>query len=211
VSGAVGVSYDPEQWEKHCGWRSPNPIINFPRNWVTFDRYASPYRVFAEGTLLSGVMGWRGGPASHGLGQIGADFWPVMGGGNKGAYKTSTLAGRYVFWHSLSIDAVITSILAPAPEGPLDTTRHQLMREALQEAEVSVFIREALLDEAQRAKLGADLEGRCRTLCLERTWALWHYTHFASYSAVFSQQQWEAMSEKLYQAAGDVAKATGKK
>jgi len=209
VSSAAGVSYKPDQWEKHCGWRSPYRIINFPRNFVTLSRYPAPYRLFAEGTLLSGVMGWRGGPAGRGLGHIGADFWPVMKGSRKGSFRT--VASRYVFWHSLRIDAVIADILAPAPEGPLDTTRHQLMREALQEAEASVLIREALLDETKRVKLGAELEARCRALCLERTWALWHYSHFASYGAVLSQRQWENLSEKLYAAAGEVARALAKR
>ena len=208
VSSAAGVSYDPNEWEKHCGWRSPYPIINFPRNFVTLSKYPAAYRLFAEGTLLSGVMGWRGGPAGRGLGHIGADFWPVMETSRKGWYVT--LAGRYVFWHSLSMDAVITSILAPSPEGPLDTTRHQLMREALQEAEASVLIREALLDEKKRARLGAELEARCRALCLERTWDLWQYTEFASYGSVLSQRKWEDLSEKLYAAAGEVARALGK-
>jgi hypothetical protein len=207
VSGAAGVSYEPDQWEKHCGWRSPYRIINFPRNFVTLRRYPAPYRFFAEGTLLSGVMGWRGGPAGRGLGHIGADFWPVIKGTRR--HKPRTLVGRYVFWHSLSIDKVITSILAPSPEGPSDTTRHQLMREALQEAEASVLIRESLLDEAKRARLGAELEARCRALCLERTWALWYYSHHANYGPVFGQRQWEDLSEELYAAAGEVARALG--
>ena len=207
VSGAAGVSYDPNLWEKHCGWRSRRPIINFPRNFVTLRRYPAPYRFFAEGTLLSGTMGWRGGPAGRGLGHIGADFWPVMKG-KRG--KLRTLVGRYVFWHSLSIDSVITSILAPSPDGPSDTTRHQLMREALQEAEASIFVREALLDEEKRVKLGAELEARCRAICLARTWTLWYSSHFASYGPVFNQRQWENTSEKLYTAAAEVARALGK-
>jgi hypothetical protein len=207
VSGATAVSFQPDQWEKHCGWRSPKPIINFPRNFVTLKRYPGPYRVFAEGTLLSGTMGWRGGPAGRGLGHIGADFWPVIkGSGRRGP---QTLIGRYVFWHSLSMKTVVTSILAPGPEGPLATARHQLMREALQEGEVSIFTREALLDEAKRVKLGAELEARCRALCLERTWALWYYSHHASYSTIFSQRQWEDLSEKLYLVAAEVAAALG--
>jgi hypothetical protein len=209
VSGAAGVSYRPDQWMDHCGWRNPYRIINFPRNFVTLDRDPAPYRFFAEGTLLSGTMGWRGGPAGRGLGHVGADFWPVLEGPRRG--KPMTLVGRYVFWHSLSIDSVITSILAPAPEGPLDTTRHHLMREALQEAEASVFVREALLDDAKRARLGADLEARCRAVCLDRNWALWYYSHYDSYGAVFSQRQWEDVSERLYTLAADVARTLGRR
>ena len=121
----------------------------------------------------------------------------------------STLVNRYVFWHSLSIDCVIHSILAPTPGGPSDTTRYQLMREALQEAEASVLIRDTLIDEAKRAKLPSELEARCRALCMERTWALWYYTHHRNYGPVFGQRQWEDTSEGLYAAAAEVAKALG--
>lgn len=207
VSSTVAVSYNPEEWEKHCGWRSKRSIINFPREFVKLSSYPAAYRLFAEGTLLSSTMGWRGGPASCGLGHIGADFWRVKKG-KRGRFHN--LANRYCFWHSLSIGTVDACILAPSPGGPVDTVRYQLMREALQEAEASVFVREALLDATLRAKLGEKLETRCRALCLERTWELWHYTHFAGYGSVFNEARWNDYSEALYTAAGDVAKALGK-
>ena len=215
VGGAVGVCYEPDLGEAHCGWRHPSLIINFPRldnvAGAVFNNYPATYRIFGEGVLLSGGMGWNAVPASHGVGHFGADFWPVMKDPKGGPSRN--LADRYVFWHSLSLADVIPSILAPGPEGPVPTVRSQLMREALQEAEVRIYIQDILLDGTKCAKLGADLEKRCRDLCLERMWALRYYSQFAQpavgsdYARVFSQRQWEDLSEKLYAAAGDVARA----
>jgi len=212
VGGAVAVCYEPDLGVVHCGWKNATPVINFPRldnvAGAVFNEYPATYRIFGEGVLLSGGMGWNGVAASRGAGHFGADFWPVLKD-TKGSART--MADRYVFWHSLSLADVIPSILAAAPEGPSPTVRQQLMREALQEAEARVFVQNALLDPAQRARLGTELEARCRALCLERMWALRYYSQFAQpaiasdYSRVFSQRQWEDLSERLYAAAGDVA------
>jgi len=218
VGGAVAVCYEPDLGIAHCGWKSALPIINFPRMenvaGAVFSAYPATYRLFGEGALLAGGMGWNNVAASHGTGHFGADFWPVLKD-PKGVLSRN-LTDRYVFWHSLSLGSVIPCILAAGPEGPAPTVRQQLMREALQEAEVRVFVQDALLDPARRARLGTELEARCRALCLERMWALRYYSQFAQpaiasdYSRVFNQRQWEDLSERLYVAAGDVAAVLGK-
>ena len=219
VAGVVGVCYDPEETPLKLGWKAPNLAINFPRlenvEGAVFNEYPATYRIFGEGVLLSGGMGWNGIAASRGVGHFGADFWPVLKDPKGGPSRT--MADRYVFWHSLSLADVIPSILAADAEGPAATVRLQLMREALQEAEVRVFVQDALLDPAQCARLGAELEKRCRELCLERMWALRYYSQFAQpaiasdYARVFNQRQWEDLSERLYAAAGDVAAALGQR
>ena len=220
VGGAAGIGYEPDLGESHCGWRNPHLTITFPRYGddpgAAFKHYPSTYRIFGEGVLLTGNMGWSGVPGSHGIGHFGADFWPVMKDPRGG--PPLTMANRYVFWHSLSIGVGVPSILAPGRDGPLATLRLQLMREALQEAEVRIFVHDALLDKATCARLGPELETRCRELCLERMWALRYYTQFAQpasvnsdYARVFSQRQWEDLSENLCAAAGDVARALTKK
>ena len=220
VGGVVGVCYEPDLSETYCGWRPPELIITFPRagagssGGVFSWKYPAAFRIFAEGTLFSHDMGgYSRGGSRHGIGQIGADFWPVLKDARGGL---STMVDRYVTWDTLSLKCTIAAILAPGPERPEPTVRFQLMREALQEAEARVFVQEALLDKAKLARLSPDLAARARAVCLAQLVALRYYSQYCQvqvkceYDRVFSQQQWECLSEKLYEVAGEISKALGK-
>ena len=224
VGGAVGVFWDPDDDQPHYGWRSPALVIAFPRYGnnpgAVLRSCLSTYRLCGEGTLLSGLRLERKASAPYsswarrGMGHIGADFWPIVD--DPVSRRKKPLCDRDVFWHSLSLSAV-PSILAPGAAGPIPTCRHQMIREAAQEAEARVFVQEALLDEARRDRLGADLARRCKELCDGRTRALRYYSgfcytlNFDDFGRVFNQYQWEDGSERLYELAGEVSKALGRK
>ena len=164
---------------------------------------------------LSGGARWKSARSSSGTGHIGADFWPVLKDPKGGPPRH--MGDRYVFWHSLSISEVIRAILAPGPDGPAATARLQIMRESLQEAEARIFVQNAVLDADKAARLPADLAGRCKELCDQRTQMIRYYSQFNEpgvlddYAKVFDERRWQGLSENLYQAAGDVAKALGTK
>ena len=216
VGGVISVFYDPDL-EHHFGWKSPELIINFPRfgnvPGAVFEDYLSSYRIFGESCLLSGGARWRSGNV-RGVGHIGADFWPVLKDA-KGVPQT--MGNRYVFWHSLSIAEVMSSILGAGTDGPVATTRQQMMRESLQEAEVRVYVQNVMLDKSQLAKLPPELAARCKALCDERTGIIRYYSQFCEpavrddLAKVFDQHHWVEMSEQLYQAASDVQNALAAK
>jgi len=219
VGGVVNIFYDPEETGMRYGWRTRTHqgiIIDFPRlgnvPGAVFGGHLPTYRIFAEGVFLSGGARWKNSPSVQGAGHIGADFWPVLKDPRGG--PPEQLSGRYVFWHSLSINQVIASILGAGTNGPVPTTRHQVMRESLQEAEARIFVQNALLDHAD--KLGPDLAKRSGELCDERTQILRYYSYYCEplvlddYAKVFDQERWDRLSEKLYQAASDVARALGR-
>jgi hypothetical protein len=217
VGGVISLFYDPDEEGTHYGWKSPGLVINFPRlgnvPGAVFGGYLPTYGVFAESALLSGGARWRSVQMVQGVGHIGADFWPVLRNPRGG--PPQSLGDRYVFWHSLSISQVIPAILAPGADGPVSTTRHQVMRESLQEAEARIFVQNALLDQERAARLGPDRAKRLRDLCDERTQMLRYYSYYCEplvlddYAKVFNQERWDTLSAKLYQAASDVAKALG--
>ena len=220
VGGVVGVCYDPDLAEMHCGWKPAELIITYPRagagssGGVFSWKYPAAFRIFAEGTLFSHDMGgYSRGGSRHGIGQIGADFWPVLKDARGGV---SSLVDRYVTWDTLSLKCTIAAILAPGPERPEPTVRFQLMREALQEAEARIFVQEALMDKAKLAKLSPELAARSREVCLAQLTVLRYFSQFSQvqvkceYERVFSQQQWEGFSEKLYEAAGEISKTLGR-
>ncbi|MBM4041806.1 MAG: hypothetical protein FJ290_25185 [Planctomycetes bacterium] len=110
-----------------------------------------------------------------GLGRAGFDFWPVLGKDSiRGGVKHSaTVAARYPpCWDQLNIDRATENLVAPGPAGPVPTERFENVREGMLEAEARVFIERALLDPAQRAKLGDELAGRLQKTLDERAWRI---------------------------------------
>ena len=219
VSGVVGIFYDPDEVGTRYGWRGSGQDrnINFPRlgnvPGAVFGSYLPTYRLFAEGSHLSGGARWKSARSSSGAGHIGADFWPVLKDPRGGPPRH--MGNRYVFWHSLSISEVIRAILSPGPSGPTATARLQIMRESLQEAEARIFVQNAVLDEETAVKLPAELLRRCKELCDERTQLIRYYSQFNEpavrddHAKVFSERRWQDLSGKLYQAASDVSAAAG--
>jgi hypothetical protein len=90
-----------------------------------------------------------------------------------------------------------------------------MLREGLQEAQARVLLQDALVDEALRAKLPPDLAAECKQICDERSREFYYAAVYFmddgfGYGRAFSQQRWDALTERLYQAAEKVAKALGK-
>ena len=216
VSGVLGIFYDPDRVGTRYGWRESGRDwhINFPRlgnvPGAVFGSYPPTYRLFAEGSHLSGGARWKSVRSSSGAGHIGADFWPVLK--DPGGGPPKHMGNRYVFWHSLSISEVIRAIVSPGPNGPVATARLQIMRESLQEAEARIFVQNAVLDEDRTARMPADLVRRCKELCDKRTQMIRYYSQFNEpavlddYAKVFNERRWQDLSEELYQAASDVAR-----
>jgi Glycoside hydrolase 123, catalytic domain/Glycoside hydrolase 123 N-terminal domain len=106
----------------------------------------------------------------RGVGRLGADFWPVFARGrSKGKHPTQIITGRYDRnWHGGYIRYSCPGILGLGKDGPVPSARFEAFREGIQEAEARIFIEQALLNPADKAKLGAELSGKCQQLLDER-------------------------------------------
>jgi hypothetical protein len=203
----LSVDWDPDN-EAHYMWITPpgEGIYSTTSAWhLTDGGELSTFRYFAEATLLSR---WCG------ISNQGVDYWPGLRNppGNGG----SILLERYT-WQA-GVDSILTqhAMLGAGTDGPVATPRLRLMREALQEAEVRMFVQNALLDDAARAKLGPDLAKKCKDACDERTRMLrycsWYLAPFkygtiTNYDRYFNDAAWLKSSEGLEDLAGQVAKA----
>jgi hypothetical protein len=158
------------------------------------DIWKGPY----EGQVVdSRVKGERDIHCQTGFGRMSADFWACLKDAK--GQMTSGLSARYphTSWQQLNLRQI--PYLAPGPDGAVPTVRFELMREGVQESEARIFIDEALLDKAKRAKLGEELAKKLQVLLDARTRAvLYGY-----------QTGWQERSEKLYAAAAEAAKALG--
>jgi hypothetical protein len=181
----------------HCRqWAPANPSL---RTWLDrglFD--ACPivqFRTACEQALLAD---------RRGLGQIGADFWPVKGPDGK---PTHTMVGRFPATSEGNLGIYSGQLLYPGPDGPVPTARYQMMRENIQECEARIFL-EKLLTE-QPSRLPADLARRLQDLLDERT--RWHRLldpeHCPESSISWPASGWEARRLRLFEAAAEAAKA----
>jgi hypothetical protein len=139
------------------------------------------------------------GGGQCGFGRNGADFWPGLK--NDKGQKVRSLPGRYPQsnWSQLSVK---TCFLAPGPDGALSTVRFEMTREGVQECEARISIEKALMDKAQREKLGEETAKRLQDLLDERIRAgLWGWGNYDWYVS----SGWQARSAKLYAAAAEVA------
>ncbi len=105
---------------------------------------------------------------THGIGRLGADFWPVLADkrGRKGL-----LCARYpeTIWGSIGIKHCGPFFLRPGRDGAIGTAQIEMFRESAQNIEARVFIEKALLDKTKRAKLGEELAKRAQGLLDART------------------------------------------
>lgn len=106
----------------------------------------------------------------RGVGRLGGDFWNVIRDAR--GRRRGQVFERYPHnhWRGLNIN---NWFLAPGPDGPVATARLENLREGVQECEARIFLEEALLDEAARARLGGELAGRIRAALDERHLAMW--------------------------------------
>ncbi len=106
----------------------------------------------------------------RGEGRIGADFWLVLR--NKKGQRAEVVAARYPEnnWRNLDMSSWV---LAPGPDGAVATARLESLKEGVEECEARIYLEDALLDAAKKAKLGADLAQRCQQALDELHRAMW--------------------------------------
>ena len=172
-------------------------------------------RLVCETTLLGSHEPGGLGPglgAYRGFGQVGADYWPVLDD-PKNAWRKWPIDSRYVQCGSVGIGDTGRAVLAPGKTMPAHGYMSQMLRESQQEAEARVFVQDALLD--HRDKLGPELAAECKGVCDDRSRIFFYSAVYfgdagGMYGRVFNQEQWDALTERLYVAAGKVQKALGK-
>ena len=161
--------------------------IDKPNIWTTAARdwYRDSSNVFLLRRLLEDVI-MRG---HNGVGQMGADLFPIEG-------KTK---GRY--WHhnynrgGLGPEFSTRCILAAGKDGPIATERYEMFREGLQLCEIILRLQQML----DANKISGDLAKRVDD-CLERR------------SDAYLGGYWEGQIERdreLLELAGEVGKAAG--
>jgi hypothetical protein len=140
---------------------------NRPVLWSQFDRWSreshppTRWRQQAE-VCITG--------AQRGPGRLGADYWKVIK--DKHGKRTARAYERYPEsdWRNLVIPE---AIMAPGPGGAVATNHMEALRAGVQECEALIVVERALLDEASRAQLGAELLRRCEECLRARHMMLW--------------------------------------
>ncbi len=204
---------------RYYGWKNPLRITAFPRagNPIYNIRYNVPialYRFMAEGALVAAGQPNKRPPGVRGFGRIGADFWNVLKG--KRSRRGGTfICGRYPesAWGQLNLAYGTPYVLAPGKNGAIATTRSEMLREGLQEAEARVFIEKALLDSAKKAKLGKALAEKYQALLDERVRTFMRAggvrERLGSDWTWYFGSDWQKQSQSLYSAAAEVQKKLG--
>ncbi|HOX07575.1 MAG TPA: DUF6067 family protein [Planctomycetota bacterium] len=175
----------------------PNIGMNLAEKWMAASAQVHGGK---EGAANDGVKG---------LGRIGVDFWPVFKD-SRGNWR-GQLCGRYpeTYWGQLSLLCCTQWLLAPGPNGPISTIRAEAMREGAQAMEARVVIDRALVDKAQRAKLGEELAARAARFMEDRQ-RLVHFAEGWQGAAFAAGVDWPEQTERLYRLAGEVAEKIGK-
>jgi hypothetical protein len=213
---------DPRK-PRFYGWKRPELYVEF-RRFGAFNEWLLPTQMIVPELEITGKQ--------RGLGRIGADFWPVIKD-NRGQ-RRGHVGDRYPQskWHSCNLS---THMLNPGPSGPVATARYEMLREGLQNCEARIAIEEVLTDEAQKARLGAELAAKCQQLLDDRIWQALKgfsglqlsgrvYTTYTRYGNIFyynaggaagaywyAGSGWQDREQQLYTLAGQVqAKMGGK-
>ncbi len=152
---SVGVYGDPGRvgpGRKYAySWQDPRLWAVWPRTSVCNVRETSCplfYHVFMNRVMIAGTSG---------IGNIGADFWPVAQAGS--GRPRSVVRGN---WVQLTMGGWGTPsrLIAPGAKGPIGTVRLEMLREGIQDAEIRVLIEKALVNE----KTDAAWREKARTL-----------------------------------------------
>ena len=150
-----GTFANRKEFERMYGWRRAERAAHHPRS--TGDNFPQTTWRFMGEMNITGRQ--------RGFSRLGADFFPVLA--NRRGRNAGKLAARFPksSWRNLN---VINCLLAAGTDGPVATARFEMIREGLQACEARIFIEQALLDEASRAKLGDELATRSRKVLDER-------------------------------------------
>ena len=215
--GNVPVKYIASVWGSWSNWDPASRRVygwNFTAGgqgtfWTWLDRRTydpagfTRFRTLCEQTLLAN---------RRGLAQIGADFWPPPA--EKGTRPLGTLFSR--FPHAGNVGAgnkgcTTNQLFYPAPEGPVPTIRYELIRENIQECEARIFLEKLLLEKPCRLSEG--LAQKYQDLLDERT--RWHRIGYgmatSDVDVSWPYSGWRGRTMKLYEAAGEAAKAVAGK
>jgi len=205
------------------GWRNPFRVVAFPRAgnpvyYISLGGKPGLFRLAPEGAIVSASrvhvkpVEKRG---VKGFGRLGADFWPVIkaniSGRGIGRGHDAPLCGRYPDSHAggMALTYVSYYVLSPGKEGPVSSQRFEMICEGVQEAEARVFIEKALLDPAQKEKLGSELAERCQALLDERVRTFIRgagkRNYYCSNWLWYEGPIWAQQSEALYTAAAEAA------
>jgi hypothetical protein len=142
----------PRPWRKrrHNGQRHYDQYINrsYDENNLISQSHSHPERQMQKGL--------------HGLGRLGADFWPIPNPKSKSRrrrfyYLTDGYAG-------LGIQTTNIAMTAPGPDGAVWTERGMVFREGIQVAETIVYVRDMI----DQNKVVGELAKRAEALLNER-------------------------------------------
>jgi hypothetical protein len=193
------------------GWQIDQYGCHFDRdNW----RGDAQSQLLARGHLApeKNICGGQ-----RGFGRMSADLWPVLESNrNKNIQVTKqgrkfSISGRYPeesAWGACDLRQ--NPFLKPGPQGAISTGRLEMIRDGLQECEARIFIESALFDAATRARLGADLEKRCRSLLNLRRSMMGSSAKGVMGAIVFLGSGRQARVRELFKLAAEVARKTGR-
>jgi len=106
----------------------------------------------------------------RGIGRIGGDFWPAVR--DRRGLRSGCAFDRYPHnhWRGLNINSWL---LAPGPDGAVATARFANLIEGVQETEARIAIERVLMDDARRARAGADFARAAQETVNDYHLSLW--------------------------------------
>jgi glycosyl hydrolase family 123 len=164
VRGVARVGYQSRVWnishasdrKRQYGWNNKTLLVNYMRSRNLLSFPATHWRTMVEQNIAGG---------QRGVGRIGADFWACLF--DKRGRRVGRCWNRYPesSWRNLDL---YSAVLAPGADGPIATTRYEILREGVQECEARIYIEQALLDAKMKDALGKELADRCQAALDER-------------------------------------------
>ena len=211
---------DPDKG-RYYGWKRPELVADFQRFGALND-WGLPAIVEFPELQITGQQ--------RGVGRVGADFWAVIK--DKRGERRGYVWNRYPqsLWHSCNLSS---HMLDPGPNGPVATSRYEMMREGMQECEARIAIERVLTDGGLKGQMSPELAKRAQELLDARVWEelkgfsglqlTWRiYTTYTQYGNVFyynaggeaggvwyTGSGWRERAQKLYDVAGQFEKKTG--
>ena len=163
----------------------------------------------------------------RGMVHIGGDFWHAVR--TKDGRRTGTVGDRYPQSTRRNLN-IYTSLLAPAPTGPVATTRLEVFREGVMDCEARILLEQAITEEAVKSKLPGDLADRIRKYLEDRTRMIfkglstlqlsgphhtyavtWKYFPVVDGNTWYIGSGWQDRTRRLFALAAEVQKALGQK
>ena len=143
------------------GWRNPALL-------TCYERGGQMNR--SSGMEMRELLAFDITGGERGAGRLGGEYWPVVR--NSKGERSGPVYERYPEnnWRNLDI---CDWLLAPGPDGVVATVRLECLKEGAQVCEARIFLEDALLNDAKKAKLGADLAKRAQDALDEHHRAMW--------------------------------------